>query len=200
MNSTTQQVLRHFLGVLHKQMHTDKSENVSSFFERFFLTEELRAIVRWIFPDDLSEDELHAFKRYELLDAIGGDHHILGYYLKQWDDERKAHERPTAQAVWKTLKQLGHPTHYLATKGLDQWDEYDVSNYSSLQTKAGNLRKVYGIYASSIMQADVETVTSPPNRYYDTEEDAQEAIEELLALNNFFRRKELAVRYTFKGA
>ena len=198
MNSTTEQVLRHFLGVLHKQMHADKSENVSSFFERFFLTEELRAIVRWIFPDDLSEDELHSLKRYELLDAIGGDHHILGYYLELWDTDREREETLNPEQVIDTLIQLSNPNHYLVHKIIADWDTYDIANYRSLQQKAGKVRKVYGIYGSHIRQEDVDTVTSPPHRFYDTKEDAQEGVEELLT-TGIFEPKELAIRYTYKG-
>ncbi|WP_299223855.1 hypothetical protein [uncultured Psychroserpens sp.] len=39
--------------------------------------------------------------------------------------------------VWEVLSQLGHHTHYLATKPITDWDEYDRSNYRSLRIKAG---------------------------------------------------------------
>lgn len=39
--------------------------------------------------------------------------------------------------VWEVLSQLGHHTHYLASKAITDWDEYDHSNYKSLRIKAG---------------------------------------------------------------
>ena len=43
--------------------------------------------------------------------------------------------------VWKVLSQLGLHTHYLATKAIAYWDEYDHSNYRSLLYKAGRLKQ-----------------------------------------------------------
>jgi len=199
MNITTKLVLRHFLAVLYKNMETMKIAEISTFSKNFLLHKELIAIVQWMYPpDELEDTDLACLPYDELMDMIGSDYYVLGYYLDLWDQSRKAQERPTASALWKILEQLGHPTHYLASKGLDQWDEYDISNCRALQAKTGKVVKVYGVYGSRISQDDVETVTSPPNRYYDTEEEAQEGLEELLT-TGIFKPKELAIRYTYKG-
>jgi len=42
--------------------------------------------------------------------------------------------------VWSVLCQLGLHTHYLASKSIDFWDEYDRSNYRSLLYKSGRLK------------------------------------------------------------
>jgi len=200
MNITTKLVLRHFLAVWHKNKEIMKVAEISNFTKNFLLHKELIAIVQWIYPpDELEDTDLECLPYDELMDMISSDYYVLGYYLDLWDQSCKAQERPTASALWETLEQLGHPTHYLAFKGLDQWDEYDISNCRALQAKAGKVSKVYGIYDSSIMQADIDTVTSPPLRFYHSEEDAEEGIKKLLNLNKRAERKELAVRYTYKG-
>lgn len=45
--------------------------------------------------------------------------------------------------VWEVLSQLGHHTHYLASKPIELWDEYDRSNYRSLRKKAGKDKNEY---------------------------------------------------------
>ena len=77
----------------------------------------------------------------------------LGWGMKyQNDDERvkslarllilpkpKFEDLLNIEQVHKTLSQLGRYTHYLATKPLEEWDEYDKSNYKSMLKKAGFL-------------------------------------------------------------
>mgnify|MGYP007033642436 FL=1 len=46
-------------------------------------------------------------------------------------------ESTDPKEVWEVLSQLGHRTHYLASKPIELWDEYDRSNYKSLRRKAG---------------------------------------------------------------
>lgn len=49
----------------------------------------------------------------------------------------KQNESIDPNEVWEVLSQLGHYTHYLASKPIEFWDEYDHSNYKSLKRKAG---------------------------------------------------------------
>jgi len=49
----------------------------------------------------------------------------------------KQNESIDPNEVWEVLSQLGHHTHYLASKPIKSWDEYDRSNYKSLRRKAG---------------------------------------------------------------
>lgn len=64
--------------------------------------------------------------------------------------------------VHELLDQLGLHTHYLADKPIDSWDEYDYSNYRSLQIKGGKIRRMYAIldYSNSfnsLKEAHVES-------------------------------------------
>lgn len=49
----------------------------------------------------------------------------------------KNNEKIDPKEVWDILQQLGLYTHYLASKPIAFWDEYDRSNYMSLKRKAG---------------------------------------------------------------
>ena len=199
MNNTTQQVLRHYLEVMQKQMEAIPTYSMSRFVQDFFLEKELRDIVQWKLSNkELQDIDIEMLSSSELLNMIGNDAVVLGYYFNQWDQECSLQESPEQKEIFKTLHQLGLHTHYLASKPMTNWDEYDWSNFRALQLKSGKLSKVYGIYGSRIRQEEVDTVTSPPARYYDTEEDAQEGIEELLT-TGIFKPKELAIRYTYKG-
>ena len=49
----------------------------------------------------------------------------------------KQNKKIDPKEVWEILQQLGLHTHYLASKPIINWDEYDRSNYRSLRIKAG---------------------------------------------------------------
>lgn len=80
----------------------------------------------------------------------------------------------TATDVQFMLDHLGLPTHYLASKPIDLWDEYDRSNYYSLERKATRrIRRVYGYYSKDIMECDKYLVTSPPVQFFSSKEEAE---------------------------
>lgn len=69
-------------------------------------------------------------------EAISGDYdHLLATVLNHC--EAKGPEDIDSDEVWEVLSQLGHYTHYLASKAIESWDEYDHSNYKALRKKAG---------------------------------------------------------------
>jgi len=53
------------------------------------------------------------------------------------------HQTIRPDEVWEVLSQLGHYTHYLASKPIETWDEYDRSNYKALRRKAGKDKSEY---------------------------------------------------------
>lgn len=75
------------------------------------------------------------------------------------------------------LLHLGHIGHYLGKKSIDDWDEYDWSNYNSLKLKATQrIRRVFGLFADNVDEKDKYDVDSPPSTYYNTKEEALEAV------------------------
>ncbi len=75
------------------------------------------------------------------------------------------------------LHHLGCYTHYLCTKPIASWDEYDFSNYHSLKRKAtSSVKRVFGLFSDSVEECDKYIVYSPPSKYYETHEEALEAV------------------------
>ena len=87
---------------------------------------------------------------------------------------------------------MGLQTHYLASKSVTDWDEYDFSNYRSLSKRAGKITAIYGIYETDVKEEDVNQVTSQPKRFYETHKKAQEKLEILIAQGKF-KKEELHV-------
>ena len=77
--------------------------------------------------------------------------------------------------------------HYLASKPVENWDEYDVSSYRSLLMKTGTIKKAFAIYTSDVAAADVYTVTTKPSYFFDTKDEAELEITNIIAEGKFTR-------------
>jgi hypothetical protein len=186
MNMTTRAVLRHFLLKLSTRCTELNTSPIDHFFTNFFTTDELKDIVHALYSGPvLAVYDTERMSKTELLGAIGSNGAILTYFLDRWDEETRELVALNIQAVHETLKQLGVYTHYLLCKDLSQWDRYDLSNYRALQVKAGRVVQVFGIYDSSIKQEEVNVVDTPPNRFYDSRELAQTAMQEMIEGGQF---------------
>ena len=70
-------------------------------------------------------------------------------------------------------------THYLGQTEIEKWDEYDWSNYMHLKRRAtSSIKRVYGLYSQSVDPELKYEVTTPPAQFYDTYQEAEEAIPE----------------------
>ena len=67
--------------------------------------------------------------------------------------------------------------HYLRDKPVEEWDDYDVSNYYSILYKHGKTRRVFAIYTSDVKEEDKYVVTTQPSFFFDTREEAEEELE-----------------------
>jgi TATA-box binding protein (TBP) (component of TFIID and TFIIIB) len=65
------------------------------------------------------------------------------------------------------------------------WDDYDRSNYRSLMVKTGTTKKVYAIFTSEVLAEDVYAVTTQPSYFFDTKEEAEVEIENIIAKGEF---------------
>ena len=184
MNHTCKQVLLHFLKQYLKELSFRKTASRHPYFDSFFLKEELITIIKSMSGSiTLEEIDLENLTSEELLLIIDDDRYIIDFFLKQWN--RNAEDRLTPIAVWNTLEQLSLPTHYLASKAIIDWDEYDFSNYKSLQIKAGKLKRVYGIYDAYVKPEEALKIDSPPKRFFENYDQAQKALDELVSNKNF---------------
>lgn len=200
MNITTQTVFRHFLSCYEEQRSKQKHPQMSSLFEHFFTREELLKILDFMFGDiGLQQvEDLDTASHKELLDVIDDELYILRYYLNQWEQELSTHDHINPRGVYRTLEQLGQQTHYLNQKDIITWDEYDISNYMSLQRKAGKITRVYGIYDTSVSQDNVYEVDSPPKRFFETVEDATEIMHAGIE-NGTFQKDEVHILEVYKA-
>ncbi len=179
MNITTKQIVQHFLSQHLKILANSKVFTRSSFFEDYFLREELIEMIKHTYAGEaLKLYDLEKMTQVEMLELLN-DADILDFYMNQWEKEVAHSASHTAQNVHDTLDQLGQQLHYLNFKILADWDTYDCSNFTALLKKAGRLRKVFGIYDLAISQEEVDSVTSPPKRFFDTYALAENALNEL---------------------
>lgn len=162
-------------------METDEMCSINSVFLNIYSEDELRDIAVWLYtptvPDRLKFDQMN---KEGLLEAIGYDIHVLCYEMEQ--ERQKLYEatKITPQRVYQTLEQLGIETHYLMEKLVIKWNEDDYANYRVLSQKAGNPVPVFGIYDSSVREEDKYLVTTPPSTFYPTEQEAVQALSEMI--------------------
>ncbi len=182
MNSIIFQVIRHFLYRYLSELNNQNPSKIDPFFKNYFFREELIAILKWKYTDHVERHlKFDKCSNQELLAFIESDTVILNYYLSVRNKEIYKRENPKAQEVWETLSQLGLPNHYLVEKPTAIWDEYDRSNFLSLQKKAGRIHEVYGLYQSYVKQEDLAEDINHPNRFFGSQEKAQQLIQELEA-------------------
>ena len=187
MNITDKQVLLYFLKQYLQESSQRKQTHLDDFFSNFFLKEELIDIIKWKVKDhNQTSINLEKASHEELLSNVGGNTNILAFFIDKLVNNTIDYS-PTE--VFNTLSQLGRHTHYLASKPLNTWDEYDFSNYRSMLVKAGNLKLVHCVshpsvrpkrFYESYQQAVVEL---QPKRFYDNEQQASSEKEEVNILN-----------------
>jgi len=174
MKLTQIHVLRHFLS--EHEANTQFNSEVSPYFQNFFTQSELHKIVLHIYGESTYDGlNIRNATKQELLEYIGDDQAILSYYLSLWDEERKNTETQNGYGLSEILAQLQLEGHYLLHKPIDQWDEFDKSNFRNLQSKAGVIQSAYGIYSDSVMPHELSMAT-PPQRFYETRSLAEEAL------------------------
>jgi len=99
---------------------------------------------------------------------------ILNGYCHTYAEDMQSF---TNEDVRYMLAFLGENIHYLGTRDIKFWDEYDWSNFNSLKRKATcSIKRVYGLYTESVPEELKYEVTTPPKKFYETLEEALEAV------------------------
>ena len=169
----------HFLEQYESLLASNVQDEIHPFFDGFFLKEELIEILKSSLElNETQLQDLEVLSNSQLLTMISDDVYILKYYLEKLKVTLFKDMLITNETVWSTLEQLGRYTHYLASKDVKKWDEYDYSNYRSMCYKAGVIKRVYGMYDTMITQEDAESATSLPKRFFETEEEAIQVLTE----------------------
>lgn len=186
MKSKKRIVIQYFLRCLQDKMQWDDNvDAINAKWLKIYNKQELKSIVKWLFMQNVPQEmDLDTMDEEELLGTIGDEYHMLGYLLHEMDQELIAFENPTQQSVWELLEQLAHQTHYLASKPINEWDAYDLSNYQSLARKAGNPIPLYGVFDANVTQEDKYLVTLP-GTLYQSEEEALQLLSNLVKKEQF---------------
>lgn len=166
-------------------MQFDKVVEINPVWAKIYDTSELKEIVKRLYlnaiPEDLKLDEM---TNLQLLDLIGDDYHILCQFIEELENELSATLKPTPKSVGITLDQLGLQTHYLGSKPMEDWDNYDHANYKGLLRKAGISLPLYGIFPNSMDQKD-KYITPVLGRYHLTERQAKSGIALLVSTKEY---------------
>lgn len=199
MNYEAQQILQHHLSLYLKILKTRKHPNIAPYFKKFCTRNELIEVIQWMLDGVVLEHLcLETASMEELWETIDDDCVLLEYNLEKWKTSLKSKEGITTQKVWNTLEQLNLRSHYLGVKYTTQWDAYDLSNYRSLQLKAGCVQKMYGIFDIAVSQEQVHQVTTKPFRYYKQEAITYEILEKLIQAQHH-QKDNLHVLYVYKA-
>lgn len=170
-------VVQYFLRKMQQSMEADKTNSLDAVWLNIYTKDELMDIIRWAYAPTVPQwIAFEQMSEQELLNAIGDDFYILTYEIEQARLELHQTMKFTPKRVFDTLQQLGLETHYLMQKPIAEWDEYDSSNNRALSHKAGNPTPVFGIFDSSVNEEDKYIVTTPPLKFYNTEEQANNAL------------------------
>jgi hypothetical protein len=186
MKTKKRLIIQYFLRSLQDKMQwEDNVDAISQKWLKIYDKEELKEVIKWLFMQKIPEEmDLDTMDEEELLQTIGDEYHILGYLLYEMEQELKAFENPTPQKLTELLEQLGAEAHYLASKPIEEWDGYDLSNYQSLSRKAGNPIPLYGVYGADVKEDDKYVVTLP-NNLYQSQQEALQLLSKLVEKGQF---------------
>ena len=166
MNLKIQKLILHFLKEYAKSY--DHSKEQDSFFEDCFNKEELIEIVCHIFGDACFEDEhLNEYSEQELYTLIKHDSFFLSYIIELLEMELGAFPSFLQADVTRFFESVNCEMHYLASKKVEAWDNYDRNNYHSLLRRMGKTRMVYAIFSSDIKEENKYEVTVFPSQFFD---------------------------------
>lgn len=186
-----------FLEDLLGHLEDQKGEYDVAHLLSYYTDSELREMVHWNFKETWSKNALEVLNRSELTNLIQTDYQVLSWTVHHLEQQLKATPTYSQEEVDAYFKKTQIETHYLASKPVEQWDDYDLANYRSLMVKTGTAKKVYGIFDSSVLSEEAHAVTTQPKYFFDTKEEALEELEKIITEGKF-RRDELMVHALWK--
>ncbi|WP_147296418.1 hypothetical protein [Lutibacter oceani] len=158
---------------------------MNPFFENFFSRNQLIEILEYLYLDGLEEFKIENLNDKELLDLIGNDVSLLEYYIFKLEESITSTPTMSQEEVSSFFKEIQMENYYLADKPVNEWDEYDKSNYYSLLLKRGKSKRVFAIFTSDVNDEDKYAVTTKPSFFFDTKEDAELELQRILTRENF---------------
>ncbi|WP_155912573.1 hypothetical protein [Mesoflavibacter zeaxanthinifaciens] len=168
----------YFLEALMVNLESHEDNHVSAEFLNLFSRKELMDMVLWLHTN-YDKSMLAEKTDAELLELLNDDSNILAYVIEQWKANISAVPKLTQDDVFEFFERIPIYIHYLRDKPVEEWDDYDVSNYYSLLFKHGKTKRVFAIFTSDVKDEDKYAVTTQPSFFFDTKEEAQEELERI---------------------
>lgn len=181
-----------FLNRLESFLESEKESKASSELASYYTDSELREIIHWLYRDVWSKNALGFMERPKLLELINSNHGVLLWTIYSLEKTMTDTPNIAQNDIDVFFQRTQNELHYLASKPVEEWDEYDTSNYRSLLVKTGTTKKVFAIFTNDVLAEDVYAVTTKPSYFFDTKEEAEEEIDNIL-VEGKFTRDELVV-------
>ena len=166
-------------------MESEKELKSSSELASYYTDSELREIIHWLYRDVWSKNALGFMERPQLLELINSNYGILLWTIYSLEKSMTDTPNITQSDIDKFFQRTQNELHYLASKPVEEWDEYDTSNYRSLLVKTGTTKKVFAIFTSDVLAEDVYAVTTKPSYFFDTKKEAEDEIKNIVAERKF---------------
>tara|TARA_R110002072_G_scaffold302796_1_gene488814 strand:- start:6152 stop:6754 length:603 start_codon:yes stop_codon:yes gene_type:complete len=181
----------YFLEAFMVNLESHDENQINHEFLNLFSRSELIDMVLWLFSN-YDKNMLVEKTDAELLKLINDDVNVLAYVIEQWKNNINAVPKLTQDEVNELFEKLPISIHYLRDKPVEEWDDYDVNNYYSILFKHGKTKRVFAIFTSDVKDEDKYAVTTKPSLFFDTKEEAEAEINNVIAEGKL-TREELVV-------
>ena len=172
MTIKQRKLVLHFLELLEQQLEIRKVSKINPALLNLFSRKELIEIILWLFTN-YDKSMLTEKTDEELLKLIGDDANALSFVIEQWKNNISAVPKLTQEEVHSFFDEIQIDPHYLRDKPVEEWDDYDVSNYYSILFKRGRTKRVFAIFTSDVNDEDKYAVTTQPSFFFDTKGEAE---------------------------
>lgn len=196
MNLKQRRLIGHFLEMLEKRMENRMTEKINPIFLKYFTRSELIDMVLWLYTD-FDKCSLAEKSEIELLELIGDDICILNYTIHKWKESINSTPTMSQEEIHRFFDKIQIDPHYLRDKPVEEWDEYDKSNYHSILYKHGKTRRVFGIFTSEVNEEDKYAVSTKPTFFFDTKEEAEDELQKILNEKKF-KKSDLKIMSLWK--
>ncbi len=188
MNIKQRKLVLHFLQQLRDGLVKERNQDINELFNEFFNRDELIDILEHSFAvQDLEEHQIETLDNENLLELIGEDYYILSYLIEKIEAGITSVPKKSQSEIHNFFDQIQIDPHYLRDKPVEEWDEYDTSNYYSILFKHGKTKRVFAIFTSDVKSEDKYVVTTKPSYFFDTKEEAKKEIDNIIVENKFSR-------------
>lgn len=153
---------------------------------KLFSKDDLVSICLWLYSQkSWKREDLEIKSEAQLIELIGTHANCVLWMIFELENRMNSFPRYTQEEVHNFLNKTQNENHYLMMKPVEQWDEYDKSNYRSILLRTGKAKRVFGIFNADVLEEDVYAVTTKPSYFFDTKEEAKNEITNIVAEGQF---------------